>query len=199
VRWIWPDPIVRGRLFVAIEAGALIRSLDGGQHWLDRVEGGPYDTHVLVGQADDPDHLYVAAGDGYYESRDGGATWHQPQEGLAHRYLFDIAISSRGPGRILVSASRDPWSAYSDQQAESYLYSRLPGEPWAVAAEGLPAPAGTTISALAAAHTSGFHAVNNHGVFQSDDGLTWRALPVAWPEGFRCQRVKALLALQAEA
>src|SRR5213594_3487797 len=48
VRWIEPDPAVSGRVFVAIEAGALVRTLDGGQTWMDRVRGGPYDTHTAA-------------------------------------------------------------------------------------------------------------------------------------------------------
>jgi len=44
VRWIEADASVADRLFVAIEAGALVRTLDGGRTWLDRVRGGPYDT-----------------------------------------------------------------------------------------------------------------------------------------------------------
>ena len=35
VRWITPDPLVAGRIFAAIEAGALVRSLDGGKTWED--------------------------------------------------------------------------------------------------------------------------------------------------------------------
>ncbi len=30
IRWITPDPLVVGRVFAAVEAGALVRSLDGG-------------------------------------------------------------------------------------------------------------------------------------------------------------------------
>ncbi|HEY4035949.1 MAG TPA: glycosyl hydrolase, partial [Ktedonobacteraceae bacterium] len=44
VRWITPDPLVAGRIFVAIEAGALVRSLDGGETWEDRKPSGPFDT-----------------------------------------------------------------------------------------------------------------------------------------------------------
>ena len=47
IRWITPDPLVPGRIFAAAEAGALIRSLDGGQTWEDRKPSGPFDTHTL--------------------------------------------------------------------------------------------------------------------------------------------------------
>src|SRR5215469_13423468 len=46
VRWIEADPVATGRLYVAIEAGALLRTPDAGQTWEDRVAGGPYDTHT---------------------------------------------------------------------------------------------------------------------------------------------------------
>ena len=45
VRWIESDVRVADRVFVAIEAGALVRTFDGGRSWRDRVRGGPYDTH----------------------------------------------------------------------------------------------------------------------------------------------------------
>jgi photosystem II stability/assembly factor-like uncharacterized protein len=44
VRWIEPDVNSPGYVFVAIEAGALIQSHDGGRTWIDRVKQGPYDT-----------------------------------------------------------------------------------------------------------------------------------------------------------
>jgi photosystem II stability/assembly factor-like uncharacterized protein len=34
-----------GQLTVCIEAGALVRSLDGGETWIDRTPDGPRDTH----------------------------------------------------------------------------------------------------------------------------------------------------------
>lgn len=65
VRWITADPLVSGRIFVAIEAGALVRSLDCGEHWEDRRHDAPYDTHTLVMHSKAPNRLYSAAGDGY--------------------------------------------------------------------------------------------------------------------------------------
>jgi photosystem II stability/assembly factor-like uncharacterized protein len=47
VRWIDPDASNPDYVFVAIEAGALVQSRDGGRTWINRVEGGPYDTHWL--------------------------------------------------------------------------------------------------------------------------------------------------------
>ena len=48
VRYIAIDPVDARRLFVCIEAGALVRSADGGDTWQDRTAGGPFDTHVLA-------------------------------------------------------------------------------------------------------------------------------------------------------
>ncbi len=94
VRWISADPNSLGRLFVAIEAGALVQSPDGGQTWKDRVPDGPRDTHTLATHKDVPGRLYSAAGDGfmragmgYSESYDGGESWQRFSDGLQHHYL----------------------------------------------------------------------------------------------------------------
>jgi len=44
VRWIESDANIPDYIFVAIEAGALIQSHDGGKTWIDKVEEGPYDN-----------------------------------------------------------------------------------------------------------------------------------------------------------
>src|SRR2546429_6140870 len=56
VRWIEADVSVADRVFVAIEAGALVRTFDGGRTRRDRVRGRPHDTqpplhHPLYTQA----------------------------------------------------------------------------------------------------------------------------------------------------
>jgi hypothetical protein len=48
VRWIACHPLDRERLWVAIEAGALVSTIDRGRTWRDRVPGGPWDTHELA-------------------------------------------------------------------------------------------------------------------------------------------------------
>ena len=82
VRWIACHPHEPERLWVAIEAGALVSTIDGGRTWRDRVSGGPWDTHELAVHRNAPDSLRVSAGDGYFESDDAGATWRSPSTGL---------------------------------------------------------------------------------------------------------------------
>jgi photosystem II stability/assembly factor-like uncharacterized protein len=198
VRWIAPDATMPERLFVAVEAGALVRSLDGGASWQDRAPDGPYDTHTLVTTSEVPDHLYVAAGDGYFESDDAGGTWRQPQAGLEHRYLWSVAVDPREPGLVIVSAARSARSAHSARHAESYLYRRTGGGAWSVVGDSLPAPEGTTISTVAAdTIVSGvFYAASNHGIYRSrDQGLSWERLAVSWPQRFQTQRAAGLLVL----
>ena len=79
--WILPDPGVAGRLYLAIEPGALVRSYDGGETWQDRGPDGPRDTHTLAPPTDARGRLYSAEGHeftrvglGYTESPDAGGT-----------------------------------------------------------------------------------------------------------------------------
>src|ERR671911_230494 len=82
VRWIESDINNPDYVFVAIEAGALVQSRDGGRTWIDRVEQGPYDTHTLATHPMAPKRIYSSAGDGYFESFDYGESWNRPIEDL---------------------------------------------------------------------------------------------------------------------
>ena len=105
VRWIEPDVNNKEYIFVAIEAGALIKSVDGGKSWIDKAKDGPYDTHTLRTHKKVPQRLYSAAGDGYFESRDYGNTWYRLNKGLEnHTYLYSVAVNSDNPYNIIVSA-----------------------------------------------------------------------------------------------
>jgi photosystem II stability/assembly factor-like uncharacterized protein len=124
VRWIEPDENNLDYVFVAIEAGALVQSHDGGRTWIDRVEQGPYDTHTLATHSMAPRRLYSSAGDGYFESFDYGESWSRPMEGLRHSYLYGLAVDSGDPQVVIVSASVGPGKAYSIENAESFVYRR---------------------------------------------------------------------------
>jgi hypothetical protein len=149
VRWIESDANNPDYVFVAIEAGALIQSHDGGRTWIDRVEQGPYDTHTLATHPKAPRRLYSSAGDGYFESFDYGESWSRPMEGLQHSYLYGLAVDSGDPDVVIVSASVGPGKAYSVENAESLVYRRNEdGKNWKTISNGLPRPSGTTITAV---------------------------------------------------
>jgi photosystem II stability/assembly factor-like uncharacterized protein len=176
VRWIAAHPSDPDRLWVAVEAGALVRTTDGGRSWLDRVAGSPRDTHELAVHPAAPDTLRVAAGDGYFESHDGGATWSSPEDGLEVDYLRSVAIDPGYPDTIVVSAAPGPRTSYVAGRSEGRVYRRHGQGAWARATEGWPDPPSTIAPLLAAGREAGeLWAADERGVHRSvDGGGSWR-------------------------
>jgi photosystem II stability/assembly factor-like uncharacterized protein len=178
VRWIALDPIQVGLLYVCIEAGALLRSWDGGRTWTDRTPDGPYDTHTLAVHSLAPGRLYSAAGDGFMqhgrgfsESRDGGDTWERPDEGLDRNYLWGLAVDPDDPDTLVVSGAPSPQAAHAAPAGDSHVYRRSGAGPWRPV-EGLPEPSGTTAPVLASVpgQPGVFFAASNRGLHRSSDG-----------------------------
>ncbi len=207
VRAIGLDPHASGHLYVAIEAGALVRSFDGGATWVDRVLSGPFDTHTLGLPPQTPGRVYSAAGDGFMQpgqgfvvSTDGGETWERAGEGT--RYLWGLAVDSGDPDTVIVSSALGPQQAHNPASAESAIYRRAdPHDRWEMVTQGLPPSRGTLASALAAnpAEPGVFYAANNHGIYRSPDaGRSWEPLDISWPESSdHTRRPEALLVAQA--
>lgn len=178
VRFITAHPAAADRLWVAIEAGALIRTHDGGTSWIDRVPGGPYDTHELAVHPDAPDVLHSAAGDGYYESRDGGETWTSPMDGFEVGYLRSVVIDPADPEVVVVSAASGPYSAYTASRSDGRLYRRQAGGRWRQVTAGWPVPPATIAPVLAPGTRDGeLWAADERGVHRSTDGgATWHSI-----------------------
>lgn len=176
VRWIACHPADAARLWLAVEAGALVSTSDGGRTWNDRVPGGPWDTHELAIHRDAPDTLRVAAGDGYFESDDGGRTWRSPSAGLDVGYLRSVAIDPGQPEAVVVSASSGPHTAYVAGRADGRLYRRVSPDGWQRVRDGWPEPANTIAPLLCAGAPPGeLWAADERGVHRSDDsGKSWR-------------------------
>jgi len=200
VRCITTNPNVPGRVFCAVEAGALVQTLDGGATWKDRVEGGPYDTHTLVMHPQEPDRFYVAAGDGfahpnrgYQESLDGGKTWSYPDEGLCQHYLVSVAVDAGNPETIVVSAAANPQLAHDRLNGEATLYRKTRNQPWKEITNGLPKAKGSMTAVITAAESGSFYLLSNHGCYYSSDaGLYWERLPLAWSEDLGRQHPQAI-------
>jgi photosystem II stability/assembly factor-like uncharacterized protein len=171
VRWIAPDPHRAGRLFAAIEAGALVQSTNGGATWRDRAPDGPRDTHQLAWHDSSPHRLYSAAGDGYFESHDGGESWQRREDGLRHAYAWSVAVDRGDADNVVLSSAASPRRSHG-QPAESYIYRRQANAPWQELHGGLPAPSGRRTAVLAAhpRRAATFFAVWEDEVFRSADG-----------------------------
>ena len=192
VRWIEADVNDADRVFVAIEAGALVRTNDGGRTWRDRVRGGPYDTHTAATHPLAPGRIYSAAGDGYYESSDAGDSWRSPEDGLKHRYLVGLAVDPADPDTVIVSGAVGPRSAYWPRQAETYIYRKTGLSDGSSAMSGLPEAKGTTIAssplmqANQASSTPPTTAASSDQMMQGRAGRLWNflgqslGLPMAW-------------------
>ncbi|MDX1495393.1 MAG: hypothetical protein R3253_15100, partial [Longimicrobiales bacterium] len=190
VRWIACHPAEPGRLWAAIEAGALIWTEDGGGTWHDRVDGSPRDTHELAIHPTRPNLLRVAAGDGYFESPDGGWSWRSPMDGLDVGYLRSVAVDPRDPEVVVVSAASKARSAYAAFRADGRLYRRRDGGPWERVRVGWPEPP-DTIAPLLLSDPAGRRllAADERGVHASiDGGARWELLAAfdgepAWLRG----------------
>jgi photosystem II stability/assembly factor-like uncharacterized protein len=89
-----PDVIIAG-----IEAGAVVRSGDGGKTWTDHLGGALRDCHTLFFHNSDGDWVYEAGGTGAGASfsRDAGKTWQQPRDGLDRHYGWACAADPEKP------------------------------------------------------------------------------------------------------
>lgn len=196
VRWIAPDPNVAERIFVGIELGGVMRSLDGGQSWEDRKPGSQFDSHTLRTPRLAPGYVYEAAGGGFAESFDGGTTWQGDDSGLRWHYLWGLAVDPVDPTTLVVSASPSAREAhYGPQFAESAIYRKTGGGPWQEVRDGLPPERGTLAYVLAAndAEPHTFYAAPHQGDLyrSSDAGATWERLAI-WPDGYQPKDVTGL-------
>lgn len=186
VQWIAHGP--NSELYVCIEAGAILRSFDGGTTFEDRRASSPLDTHVLRVHPAAPGRLYAATGDGlmqagqaWAESRDGGTTWFYASHGLeAMPYLYGLAVNSGDPDDIRIAASPDIRAAHS--QGPSSIY-RLAGGVWIEDAEGF--PRAHSLSPVLASDSScadRWFALSNLGLFRKEPGTQAWQLVTGLPE-----------------
>ncbi|WP_232686366.1 WD40/YVTN/BNR-like repeat-containing protein [Halobacterium zhouii] len=190
VRWLEPT---KERLYVAVEAGALVRTGDGGATWQDRVSSGPYDTHSMATHPDHPNLAYSAAGDGFYVTEDGGDSWHTEETGLDRTYCWSVVCDPGDPERLLLSAAFGARSAHTASSADSAAFRRVDGE-WE-RCEELPGGEGVLAPVFTTANDPGeAYAATNHGLYRTDDwGASFEQLPGEWPGALESERATGLV------
>jgi photosystem II stability/assembly factor-like uncharacterized protein len=199
-RWFWFSPAEKPyrayvqaialsptdphRIVVGMEAGAVVCSLDGGQSWTGHRRGALRDCHSLTFHASNGDWVYESGGSGtgVSFSRDAGATWTQPKEGLDRHYGWAVAADPSRPEVWYASVSPAPWKAHSEHDAQAVIV-RSTGSPlWQPLAGGLPQPLNHMPYALLTDPNAPGHVyagLSNGDVWHSTDhGDTWQQLPV---------------------
>lgn len=171
-------------IVVGIEAGAVIRSTDGGQTWSGHRSGALRDCHSLTFHVSNGDWVYEVGGSGagVCVSRDAGATWTQPKDGLDRHYGWAGAADPIRPEIWYASVSSSAWKAHSEYNAQAAIVRSMGGAAWQRLTGGLPQPLNAMPYALLTDPTAPGHVyagLSNGEVWHSTDhGDTWRQLPV---------------------
>ena len=181
------DPKV---ILAGIEAGAVLRSEDGGQSWSKHLKGADRDPHSVKFHSADGRWAYEAGGvRGPALSQDGGKTWSKPLEGLGPKYGWRVAADPMQPEIWYLSASEQPNllkgefapPGHQDGQARAHIYRKRGDNPWEQLAGGLPEPLDYMAYDLVtvANEPGGLYAgLANGEVWHSVDyGDTWQCLP----------------------
>jgi hypothetical protein len=167
---------------VGIEAGATVRSADGGNSWTGHLKGSLRDCHTLISHHSSGDWVYEAGGTGagVAVSHDAGRTWTQQKSGLDRHYGWACAADPAEPNVWYVSVSPGAMKAHSENNAQAAIF-RSTGEGWQRLAGGLPEPLDHMPYALLTDPEAPGHlyaGLSDGEVWHSADyGESWRQLP----------------------
>jgi photosystem II stability/assembly factor-like uncharacterized protein len=182
-----PDIILAG-----VEAGAVLRSADGGVTWHGHLKGTSKDCHSLAFHAIDGNWAYQGGG-GWPAavSRDGGVTWKQPRKGMGLTlYGWAVAADPERPEIWYVSAA--PYAAFPyfwmfptghwDGHAHAAIFRSTGDGRWQRLAGGLPQPLDYMPYALLTDPAAPGHlyaGLSNGDVWHTVDyGDNWQQLPL---------------------
>lgn len=170
-------------LLVGIEAGAVVRSTDGGETWEDHRHGALRDCHSITFHTSHGEWAYEAGGTGagIAISQDGGNTWKQSKAGLDRHYGWACAADPAQPEICYLSASPSPLKAHSESNAQAYIFRSNGKGEWQKLGGGLPQPLDHmpyTLITDPAEPGSVYAGLSNGDVWHSQDlGNSWRRLP----------------------
>ncbi len=87
IRHVHIHPEKRDLIYILLEHGGVVRSLDGGTNWEDVSNGIDYlDMHIIENLPGDFDRYYVSSARGFFRTDDGGKIWKRVEDGMPYAY-----------------------------------------------------------------------------------------------------------------
>lgn len=182
------DPRSAETIYVSIEVGGALKSLDGGKSWRE-LSGFYEDVHRVVIPAHSPEKLYITGGDGIYHSQDGGESWEHLTD-RSHRIAYPDGFIAHPDNDLLMFVSgaiSSPGSWRKTQTANARIgRSRDGGRNWQVLEGGLPEHIRGNIEAISMNVWPGGYALfagttDGRIFFSDDEGESWSTIGQGLP------------------
>jgi photosystem II stability/assembly factor-like uncharacterized protein len=97
------DPRSAETIYLSIEVGGALKSVDGGKSWRE-LSGFYEDVHRIVIPAQQPESLFITGGDGIYHSSDAGESWEHLTD-RSHRIAYPDALIVHPDNGLLMFTS----------------------------------------------------------------------------------------------
>ena len=158
VKQIMFHPAEPDTLYVLVEQGAFLKSIDDGKSWTDLTsyshpdDASYRDLHRLVIKPDDPKQLVVVTGVGIYRSNDAGQSYEQLTRRGEQMGYPDFAFLDPQDDTVIYSGGSElnPRNWYDTGIAKSsVMRSTDNGDSWANLGNGLPNPMVGAIEGMA--------------------------------------------------
>ena len=141
VRHIFRDASHRDVIYLALEHGGIIRSLDRGNSWEDVSEGISYlDIHFVTTFPDEESLFFASTARGFYRSNDPAKGWERIENGLTREFCYNIVFFPGDP-TVMLLATGDGSPAYWERPgvARSAIYRSLnAARNWETVGGGMP-------------------------------------------------------------
>ncbi len=147
---IYVDPRSATRIFVAVSAGGVYRSVDGGASWEptnsgvradylpNRMPSSGHCEHRLIMHPSQPDRLYRQSHTGTYRTDDGGDNWREITKGLPSDFGYAVASDVHDPDTVYVIPEESSHMRTTVGGAITVYRSGDAGETWEPLTRGLP-------------------------------------------------------------
>lgn len=200
IHTIVPHPDDADVVTVAMSAGGVYRSEDGGTTWTphnrgiraDFMPGEPPEfgqcVHKVAVDAGDPDRLYAQNHGGVFRSDDAGRSWQPIAAGLPADFGFPIVAHPHRPGTIYVFPLTADIERFPPGGKPAVWRSDDSGQTWHETGPGLPTEAWTVVLRDAftadAADPVGLYLGTRHGAVwvSNDEGGTWVEVRTGLPD-----------------